>query len=401
MVLLALMQANSTVLDVEHNCRAVDEAAQKAAAAGARVLLTPELFPVGYAPLRVRTELDPAGLPLRRYPWRHRPAPRHRDRLQPSCVIAAAGNGRSRRPWSSTGVELLSYSKVHLFGPEERKAFAPRSSPRRRGFRRDQDVTGDLLRRRISRDRPCRGRPRRRPAPGSHRACPTDSTRFPRSSSACPCAGKPTDGGLRQPLGHGRWLRIPRRKRDCRSGRLPAGRGRVRPELLFPADVSPLPEAAPDAGKGACRTWPNLPSARPTARGKRTWMWRPGLITSGTGRPRRRQAGNARPVYCRAIHSSARACAWLRSRPQQFRHGVDLRPDAVAVQSRAPWPWHPSFRFRPATSAGRRAARPGVRAPWLSRAPAAGPPAWCRLPRPAGRPPSTRRLHPRALSGVP
>jgi len=61
-VKLALMQANSSVLDIERNCAAIDRAAGKAAQAGAAVLLTPELFPVGYAPLRVRAELDPQTL---------------------------------------------------------------------------------------------------------------------------------------------------------------------------------------------------------------------------------------------------------------------------------------------------------------------------------------------------
>ena len=57
-VLLALLQANAAVLDVDANCAAVEDAARTAAAAGAEVLLTPELFPVGYAPLRVRAGLD-------------------------------------------------------------------------------------------------------------------------------------------------------------------------------------------------------------------------------------------------------------------------------------------------------------------------------------------------------
>ncbi len=60
MVLLALMQANAAVLDVKTNCAAVEEAAREASAAGAQLLLTPELFPVGYAPLRLRADLDPA-----------------------------------------------------------------------------------------------------------------------------------------------------------------------------------------------------------------------------------------------------------------------------------------------------------------------------------------------------
>jgi hypothetical protein len=55
MVLLALMQANSLVLDVDANCAALEAAAGSAASAGSSVLVTPELFPVGYAPLRPRS----------------------------------------------------------------------------------------------------------------------------------------------------------------------------------------------------------------------------------------------------------------------------------------------------------------------------------------------------------
>lgn len=124
-VLLGLMQANSTVLDVGQNCSAVDEAAREAAAAGAGVLLTPELFPVGYAPLRVRTELDPAILP----DIRERLAGiarRHNIALVYSLPVVTSGQWNiSATLVSSRGEELLSYSKVHLFGPEERKAFSP------------------------------------------------------------------------------------------------------------------------------------------------------------------------------------------------------------------------------------------------------------------------------------
>jgi predicted amidohydrolase len=126
MVLLALMQANSSVLDVERNCGAVEEAAREAAAAGARVLLTPELFPVGYAPLRVRTELDPADLPAIRRTLADI-AKRHNIAVVYS-LPAVAADGRwhiSATLTSSRGDELLSYAKVHLFGPEERKAFSP------------------------------------------------------------------------------------------------------------------------------------------------------------------------------------------------------------------------------------------------------------------------------------
>ncbi|TPV51606.1 nitrilase [Pseudarthrobacter phenanthrenivorans] len=125
-MLLALLQANSAVLDVEANCSAIAAAARAAAARGAAVLLTPELFPVGYAPRRVRSELDPALLPALR------------DRL-----AAIARNNRiglvyslprvsEQGEWQisatlldATGASLLSYGKVHLFGPDERAAFSP------------------------------------------------------------------------------------------------------------------------------------------------------------------------------------------------------------------------------------------------------------------------------------
>ena len=123
---LALMQANSSVLDIERNCAAIDRAARTAAEAGAGVLLTPELFPVGYAPLRVRAELDPGTLPgLRR--TLAGIAAKHRIALVYSLPAVAPGG-----EWQITatvldhaGNELLSYAKVHLFGPEERKAFSP------------------------------------------------------------------------------------------------------------------------------------------------------------------------------------------------------------------------------------------------------------------------------------
>ena len=123
---LALMQANSSVLDIARNCAAIDEAAQTAAEAGAEVLLTPELFPVGYAPLRVRTELDPAALPGIRQSLADIAA-RHRIAIVHSLPAVTPGGEWqiSATVLGANGNELLSYAKVHLFGPDERKAFSP------------------------------------------------------------------------------------------------------------------------------------------------------------------------------------------------------------------------------------------------------------------------------------
>ncbi len=129
-MLLAVLQGQSRTLDVEANLRTIDEAARRAADRGAAILLTPELFAVGYAPMRVRTELDPGRLP----------------ELASRLAAIAVSHGlamvyslpavRDDGDWNITatlvdrsGAELLSYAKVHLFGPEERQAFAPADQP--------------------------------------------------------------------------------------------------------------------------------------------------------------------------------------------------------------------------------------------------------------------------------
>lgn len=125
-VLLALLQANAAVLDIDANCAAIDAAARSASTAGAALLVTPELFPVGYAPGRVRSGLDPALLP----PLHERLAGiarRHGIGLVYSIPRVTAGGD-----WQigatlldGDGRALLEYGKVHLFGPDERAAFSP------------------------------------------------------------------------------------------------------------------------------------------------------------------------------------------------------------------------------------------------------------------------------------
>lgn len=130
MMLLSVLQANAAVLDVEANLRTIDEAANRAARAGAGLLLTPELFPVGYAPLRLRSELDPAALPALRESLAGI-ARRHGIGLVYSLPAEAADAGWhiSASLVDASGAELLRYAKVHLFGDEERTAFVPAGEP--------------------------------------------------------------------------------------------------------------------------------------------------------------------------------------------------------------------------------------------------------------------------------
>src|SRR5450830_1915665 len=120
------MQANSTVLDVAANCAAVEAAARAASAEGAELLLTPELFPVGYAPSTLRSAFDPATLPAIREALAGT-ARRHNIGLVYSLpAVSPTGEWNiSATLVDESGNELLSYAKVHLFGPEERAAFAP------------------------------------------------------------------------------------------------------------------------------------------------------------------------------------------------------------------------------------------------------------------------------------
>ncbi|MBP2266982.1 MULTISPECIES: carbon-nitrogen hydrolase family protein [Micrococcaceae] len=131
MMLLSVLQANASVMDVEANLRTIDDAAQRAAQAGAGLLLTPELFPVGYAPLRLHAELDPATLPGIRERLSEI-ARRHSIGLVYSLPAVAD----HENAWHITaslldaeGNEVLNYAKVHLFGPEEHKAFVGAQEP--------------------------------------------------------------------------------------------------------------------------------------------------------------------------------------------------------------------------------------------------------------------------------
>ncbi|MEV7605187.1 carbon-nitrogen hydrolase family protein [Paenarthrobacter sp. NPDC089322] len=146
MMLLSVLQANASVLDADANLRIIDDAARRASQAGAGLLLTPELFPVGYAPLRLHAELDPASLPgikerLADIARRHRiglvyslPAPAEASVQSTHDDVAEPTPAEDRWNISATlvdahGAEVLNYAKVHLFGGEEHKAFVAAQEP--------------------------------------------------------------------------------------------------------------------------------------------------------------------------------------------------------------------------------------------------------------------------------
>lgn len=124
-MLLAVMQAHAHVLDVEANLSTIDSAARKAVQAGAEVLLTPELFVVGYAPRRLGRDLDPTSLPGLHGRMRQIAA-QHGIALVYSLPAVDPSGWRITSTFvDDRGAEVASYTKVHLFGPEEKAVFTP------------------------------------------------------------------------------------------------------------------------------------------------------------------------------------------------------------------------------------------------------------------------------------
>lgn len=123
---IALMQIEATPLEVEANLSAIREHATRAAAEGAELLLTPELFVSGYAPRELAEWLTPdrvAGIPAA-------VAGAARDTgiaIAASFPFARADGtfAIAAGLWDAAGAEVLRYEKVHLWGAEERLAFTP------------------------------------------------------------------------------------------------------------------------------------------------------------------------------------------------------------------------------------------------------------------------------------
>ncbi|WP_159611234.1 nitrilase-related carbon-nitrogen hydrolase [Glutamicibacter sp. JC586] len=126
---IAVMQAEAKVLGIERNLDAIDQAAQRAAADDVKILLTPELFTVGYAPYVLRDSLDVSALPDVRERL-SRIAAQHSIALVYS-LPEVTDNG-----WLITstfvdhqGEQLAHYQKVQLFGPEEHEVFIAGTNP--------------------------------------------------------------------------------------------------------------------------------------------------------------------------------------------------------------------------------------------------------------------------------
>lgn len=123
---LAVLQAAAVVLDPERNLEILRSAAQEARGSGASLILTPELFLTGYAPVELREWMTAARLA---------PLPERVAAIASEVGIAVASSFPSARPdggfaitaglWDATGAELLRYEKVHLWGDGERSAFTP------------------------------------------------------------------------------------------------------------------------------------------------------------------------------------------------------------------------------------------------------------------------------------
>ncbi|MEU5029149.1 nitrilase-related carbon-nitrogen hydrolase [Streptomyces milbemycinicus] len=122
---VAVLQATSVVGDPGHNLATLEEYARQAAARGAQLLVTPELFTSGY---------DPAAVA-------HDDGARHRERLAAlarSVGVALAASTVDHQDgerfisaslFDHRGHELTRYRKTHLFGEAENTFFTPGRRP--------------------------------------------------------------------------------------------------------------------------------------------------------------------------------------------------------------------------------------------------------------------------------
>ncbi|NAZ85764.1 carbon-nitrogen hydrolase family protein [Kineococcus indalonis] len=115
---IAVAQQAATA-DVARNLRELERLAERAAGAGADLLVTPELFTTGYDPGRVHP--DPSVLPrvadvARRTGVALVVSEPHRAGSAETITAVVVDRG---------GTVLGRYTKTHLYGPAERAAFTP------------------------------------------------------------------------------------------------------------------------------------------------------------------------------------------------------------------------------------------------------------------------------------
>ncbi|WP_431775244.1 carbon-nitrogen hydrolase family protein [Streptomyces cucumeris] len=128
----ALLQSSGHPGDPARNLKALDAAAERAAADGAGLLIAPEMFLTGYAiGDRIQELAEPAdgtgGQAVAAIAAAHGLAVLYgypeRDRMRAEVVYNSA------RLVGPDGAELANYRKTHLFGCFERDAFTPGDTP--------------------------------------------------------------------------------------------------------------------------------------------------------------------------------------------------------------------------------------------------------------------------------
>lgn len=125
---IALMQDTAQPLDVAGNLAMIEAAAGRAREQGAELLLTPELFPVGYAPAQIRAELSAEQVAQTRA---ETAAIAQRSGI--AMVVSLPGvewpeeRGITAVLFGPDGEVLGEHQKVQLFGPEEKESFRPGS----------------------------------------------------------------------------------------------------------------------------------------------------------------------------------------------------------------------------------------------------------------------------------
>jgi len=126
---IAVMQDEAEVLGIMRNLDAIEHAAQRAAADGAKILLTSELFTVGYAPYVLRDSLDISLLPGAHERLSHIAAKHSIAVVYSLPEITDDGWLITSTFIDDQGVQRAHYQKVQLFGAEEHEVFIAGSNP--------------------------------------------------------------------------------------------------------------------------------------------------------------------------------------------------------------------------------------------------------------------------------